>query len=394
MPDPRSPQALRDEVERLGKADIMVGIPSFKNAARSATWCAPRRPASSSTSPTCGPCSSTPTPARPTERSASSSTPSRPTTSSGSCSSGRRNKLQRISLTYPEVDGVGGKGAALRTIFQIAAQLEVQALVVVDSDLRSIVPEWIELLAGPDPQGRLRLRGAALQPLQVRRHDHQHRHLPADAGALRAAHPPADRRRLRRQRRPHPPLPGAGRLDAGRLQVRHRHLDDDQGDHRRLRGLPDPPRRQGARPQGPGRRPRADVQPGRQHDPAPDRAPRRALAAASRARTTSRSTASSACIDPPPLEVNTRRLLEEFADGQAQRRRRVAGGARAREPTPGRRLAGEAARAVDAATRADSRRTVEDSGFHFPTRSGRASSTTSASPHARHCCPSSGSWRR
>lgn len=64
-----------------------------------------------------------------------------------------RNKLQRISLTYPEVDGVGGKGAALRTIFQIADALGVQALVVVDSDLRSIVPEWIELLAGPILKG-------------------------------------------------------------------------------------------------------------------------------------------------------------------------------------------------------------------------------------------------
>ena len=64
-----------------------------------------------------------------------------------------RNRLQRISLTYPEVDGVGGKGAALRTIFQIAHALKVQALVVVDSDLRSIVPEWIELLAGPIQKG-------------------------------------------------------------------------------------------------------------------------------------------------------------------------------------------------------------------------------------------------
>ena len=59
-----------------------------------------------------------------------------------------RNRLQRISLTYPEIDGVGGKGAALRTIFRIADALGVQALVVVDSDLRSIVPEWVELLAG------------------------------------------------------------------------------------------------------------------------------------------------------------------------------------------------------------------------------------------------------
>jgi hypothetical protein len=64
-----------------------------------------------------------------------------------------RNRLKRISLTYPEVDGVGGKGAALRTIFQIADALKVQQLVVVDSDLRSIVPEWIELLAGPIQKG-------------------------------------------------------------------------------------------------------------------------------------------------------------------------------------------------------------------------------------------------
>jgi hypothetical protein len=51
------------------------------------------------------------------------------------------------------VDGTGGKGAALRTLFEIAAELQVQALVVVDSDLRSIAPEWIELLAGPIIKG-------------------------------------------------------------------------------------------------------------------------------------------------------------------------------------------------------------------------------------------------
>jgi glucosylglycerate synthase len=63
------------------------------------------------------------------------------------------SRLKRVSLTYPEIDGVGGKGAALRTIFEIADALKVQALVVVDSDLRSIVPEWIELLAGPILKG-------------------------------------------------------------------------------------------------------------------------------------------------------------------------------------------------------------------------------------------------
>ena len=36
---------------------------------------------------------------------------------------------------------------------KIAAELRVEALVVVDSDLRSILPEWIELLAGPILKG-------------------------------------------------------------------------------------------------------------------------------------------------------------------------------------------------------------------------------------------------
>ena len=64
-----------------------------------------------------------------------------------------RNRLTRITLTYPTVEGVGGKGAAVRTMLQIAADLGVQALVLVDADLRSIMPEWIELLAGPILKG-------------------------------------------------------------------------------------------------------------------------------------------------------------------------------------------------------------------------------------------------
>jgi glycosyltransferase involved in cell wall biosynthesis len=45
--------------------------------------------------------------------------------------------------------GVPGKGSALRTIFAIAERLEARACAVVDSDLRSITPEWIELLLEP-----------------------------------------------------------------------------------------------------------------------------------------------------------------------------------------------------------------------------------------------------
>lgn len=46
-------------------------------------------------------------------------------------------------------EGVPGKGSALRTIFRIAAELQASACCVVDSDLRSITPEWVQLLLAP-----------------------------------------------------------------------------------------------------------------------------------------------------------------------------------------------------------------------------------------------------
>ena len=61
-----------------------------------------------------------------------------------------RHKLQRITFTY---QGISGKGSAVRALFQVARELKVRAFVMVDSDLRSIVPEWIELLAGPILKG-------------------------------------------------------------------------------------------------------------------------------------------------------------------------------------------------------------------------------------------------
>ncbi len=54
--------------------------------------------------------------------------------------------LSRIATPY---HGIPGKGSAFRTIFQIAKELGVKACAVVDSDLRSITPEWIDLLIKP-----------------------------------------------------------------------------------------------------------------------------------------------------------------------------------------------------------------------------------------------------
>lgn len=49
--------------------------------------------------------------------------------------------------------GIPGKGSAFRTIFKIAEALQVQACAVVDSDLRSISPEWVERLIRPVYEG-------------------------------------------------------------------------------------------------------------------------------------------------------------------------------------------------------------------------------------------------
>jgi glucosylglycerate synthase len=145
--------AVRDQIARLGHADIMVGIPSFKNATTIGYVVRAAQAGLVQYFPDLRPVLINSDAGSPdgTGRVVIDTEPpdyveqillTRPT-----------NKLSRVSLTYPEIDGVGGKGAALRTIFEIAAALEVQALVVVDSDLRSIIPEWIELLAGPILKG-------------------------------------------------------------------------------------------------------------------------------------------------------------------------------------------------------------------------------------------------
>ncbi|MBI2369311.1 MAG: glycosyltransferase [Deltaproteobacteria bacterium] len=54
--------------------------------------------------------------------------------------------VHKITTPY---HGVPGKGSAFRTIFRIAELLGARACAVVDSDLRSITPEWVELLLRP-----------------------------------------------------------------------------------------------------------------------------------------------------------------------------------------------------------------------------------------------------
>ncbi len=54
--------------------------------------------------------------------------------------------IQRFTFPY---EGIPGKGSAFRCIFRAAELLGARACIVVDSDLRSITPEWVQLLTAP-----------------------------------------------------------------------------------------------------------------------------------------------------------------------------------------------------------------------------------------------------
>ena len=153
MPETTLMPAVRDEVARLGRADIMVGIPSYRNAATIGYVVRAAQAGLVQYFPDLRPVvvNSDAGSSDGTGRVVVETEP--PDYVERILLVRPKNRLTRVSLTYPEVAGTGGKGAALRTIFEMAAALEVQALVVVDSDLRSILPEWIELLAGPILKG-------------------------------------------------------------------------------------------------------------------------------------------------------------------------------------------------------------------------------------------------
>ncbi|MFQ5789031.1 MAG: glycosyltransferase [Acidobacteriota bacterium] len=136
--------AVRD-LEKIGKADILIGIPSFNNArtigqvvrAVSAGLAKYFREAHAvivnsdggSTDGTCEVVEST-------EFTALDKLMV-------------RHRLHPVHKIITPYHGMPGKGSAFRTIFKIAQLLDVKACAVFDSDLRSITPEWVELLAGP-----------------------------------------------------------------------------------------------------------------------------------------------------------------------------------------------------------------------------------------------------
>jgi len=62
----------------------------------------------------------------------------------------QKTKLSRgVDKLVTIYRGVPGKGTSLRCIFEAALLLEAKGCVVMDSDLRSVTPDWVKALAGP-----------------------------------------------------------------------------------------------------------------------------------------------------------------------------------------------------------------------------------------------------
>src|SRR3989454_1473977 len=127
---------MRDALRMQERADIVVGIPSFRNAA---------------------------TIGHVTEAAAEGLRRNFPNmravivNADGGSEDGTRDRVRASADGVPIVtgryQGRSGKGSAFRAIFEAVSLLNAKACAVVDSDLRSITPEWIARLLGPVVSG-------------------------------------------------------------------------------------------------------------------------------------------------------------------------------------------------------------------------------------------------
>jgi glucosylglycerate synthase len=123
---------LREGIAKIRKADIVVGIPSFRNAGTIGHVAA--------------------TVSRGLREHFHGARVALINADGGS-EDGTPDRVRENATDIPVAVGryIGppGKGSAFRAIFEGAVALDAKACAVVDSDLRSITPQWIERLAGP-----------------------------------------------------------------------------------------------------------------------------------------------------------------------------------------------------------------------------------------------------
>lgn len=123
-----------NQAAKIGRADILVGIPSYRSAA---TIVNVVKAISSGLAKYFPKLSAV------------------VVDSDGGSDDNTREKVLKTSIA-PNVikivtayKGVPGKGSAFHTIFEIADMLDAKVCILVDSDLRSITPEWMRLLGEP-----------------------------------------------------------------------------------------------------------------------------------------------------------------------------------------------------------------------------------------------------
>jgi len=138
-------EEVRESVREIGGADILVGIPSFNNARTIGHVVRAVR---------AGLAKYFPDQRAVLVNSDGGSTDGTPDVVAQADIAGTQRILvqgtpQPMRKVITAYQGMPGKGSAFRTIFEVARRLNVRACAVVDSDLRSISPEWIQLLVAP-----------------------------------------------------------------------------------------------------------------------------------------------------------------------------------------------------------------------------------------------------
>lgn len=132
--NPPFPEATSQRLAEIGRADILVGIPSYRNERTIGHVALTAAEGMARYFPELRGVLMNSDGGSPDEtRQVVADTPVPP-------------GVEKVVTVY---QGLSGKGSAFRAIFAAAVALGVRAVVVVDSDLRSITPEWIERLAGP-----------------------------------------------------------------------------------------------------------------------------------------------------------------------------------------------------------------------------------------------------
>jgi hypothetical protein len=133
------PEESREEFASMGRADILVGIPSFNNAATIGHVVTASARGMVEHFPGLKPVL------------INSDGGSEDGTTKSFMEAEAPSEVRRLAFSYR---GTPGKGSSLKAIFEACSMLGVKAGVVVDSDLRSITPLWIKLLAAPVLEGQ------------------------------------------------------------------------------------------------------------------------------------------------------------------------------------------------------------------------------------------------